>query len=193
MHKRSLSLKDMFELGFDALQAHRQYKQLPKNQNAEFAVDRVLYGILFERYRSTSKKTPQSAVRQSPVHKTKKRSARIDFLVGGRSSGTFFELAVRTHSNPRGAYHKSNSAEIHKLSKVSGYQRYLLILDTTTSPLSADNLYRDYGKIPGPVGKNKHRNCVSVVYVSRPGDGCAFTWDPKRPKGAKTARLKIIN
>jgi hypothetical protein len=191
-HSRYFTLAQICKLGADVLTAHDRYKQKRKTQDAEFSVDRILYGVLFERFRSASKKTTQSAVRQARVHPTRRHSGRIDFLVGGRETGTFIELAVRTQSKLGGAYASQNRDEIRKLSKVPGRARYLLLIDTTGNQLNSKNLYDSYAEVVPSRGRHRHRNSVVVVYLSSTGAGCSFTWEPDRPINDKTARLKTF-
>jgi hypothetical protein len=137
----------------------------------ELPVDRIFLGYVTGKYGKTR--------RQHPVILQNKKK-RIDFLIGGRKSGTYVELVLRkTGEEWR---RRPNRSEMNKLIRVHGRMRALVIVDVTKKiPLTQERLKDEYVGWKSTRGRYTRRN-ITVVYAGADG---SYSFGLKTGKGGE--------
>jgi hypothetical protein len=103
---------------------------------------------------------------------------RIDFIVGGESSGAFVELVVRTRRNGEEWRLRPNRDEFNKLCRAKGRQRALMIIDASgRDALTAARLKQEYELWRSTPGRYARRN-VCVIYCAGPDHTFSFGLKP---------------
>lgn len=137
----------------------------------ELPVDRIFLGYVTGKYGQTS--------RQHPI-RLQNKNKRIDFLIGGRKSGTYVELVLRKTGEEwrRG----TNNSEMNKLVRVHGRMRALVIVDVTKrTPLTQERLKEEYVGWKSTPGRYTRRH-ITVVYAGADG---SYSFGLKTGKGGE--------
>jgi hypothetical protein len=155
-----ISRDQLMRASWEAWELARQYKT---RDRSEFTIDRLLFGL----FRGAG----HVVIRQYKV-KCLNADRRVDFLIGGKTTGAFVELVVRR--NGVESCVSQISSELNKLCRANGRQRAIIIIDTSgRSPLTKQSLKRGYEGWRSSPGRYK-RNSVCVIYSAGPCHTFAF-------------------
>lgn len=148
--------KELREIGAIARQLAATYATRGRG---ELPVDRIVFGYISGRYGRTQ--------RQVPI-RCQNTTKRIDYLHGGKRSGTYIELVVRRKGAEWLA--SQNTSELNKLLRAHGRVRALLVVDVSSfAAVTEEEMRADYGDWTSTAGRFKRRH-ISVVYAGADGE-----------------------
>lgn len=125
----------------------------------ELPVDRIVYGYITGKYGYTQR---QVAIKSEGKWK------RIDYLHGGKKSGTFIELVVRRRGQEWQA--SQNDSELNKLIRAHGRVRALVVVDISKlHPVPEAKMRENFGAWVATAGRFTRRH-VTVVYAGADGE-----------------------